>query len=61
MKFLNHGGAPLGALLGGLLGSAFGLRPTIWIMAGALIAASLVLLIGPLRHHRDLPTTALIR
>lgn len=61
MKFLNHGGAPLGALLGGLLGSAFGLRPTIWIMAGALTAASLVLLIGPLRHHRDLPTTALIR
>lgn len=61
MKFLNHGGAPVGALLGGVLGSAFGLRPTIWIMACALIVASLLLLIGPLRHHRNLPTTALIR
>jgi predicted MFS family arabinose efflux permease len=55
MQFLNYGAIPLGALLAGIVGSTLGLRPTLWIMLGGLVLATFVLLIGPLRSHRDLP------
>jgi MFS family permease len=58
MQFLNYGAIPLGALLAGVLGSALGLRPTMWIMAGCVPLASWVLLIGPIRRARDLPAAA---
>jgi MFS family permease len=35
MRFLVWGTLPVGAALGGALGGAIGLRPTIWIAAGA--------------------------
>ncbi len=55
MQFLNYGTIPLGALLAGVLAATLGLRPTLWITASGLVLASLVLLTGPIRHHRDLP------
>jgi hypothetical protein len=55
MQFLNYGSIPLGALASGTLASTLGLRPTMWIMAGLLTAASTILLIGPIRRQRDLP------
>ena len=55
MQFLNYGTIPLGALLGGALATTIGLRPTLWIMLGGLVLATLVLLVGPLRHGRDFP------
>jgi hypothetical protein len=44
------------ALLGGALGVALGIRPTLWIMLGSLAAAKLLRLIGPIKSARDLPT-----
>ncbi|GIF13515.1 MFS transporter [Actinoplanes teichomyceticus] len=55
MQLVNYGTMPLGALLGGLLGTALGVRPAVWIMTGALVLSTGILLTGPIRHHRDLP------
>ncbi|HEX3778808.1 MAG TPA: MFS transporter [Pseudonocardiaceae bacterium] len=55
MQFVNYGAIPIGALLGGTLGTALGLRPTLWIMLVGLMLGSLILLIGPGRHQRDFP------
>jgi MFS family permease len=55
MRFLNYGSIPLGALLAGVLSHALGVRPTLWIMTVAVVLASFLLLLGPIRHHRDLP------
>jgi MFS family permease len=55
MQLLNYGSIPIGALLAGALGTVLGLRPTLWIMTAGLAAASTILLIGPIRRHRDLP------
>jgi MFS family permease len=41
-RTVNYGVRPLGALLGGFLGSAIGLRPTLWIAtAGAVLGVEL--------------------
>ncbi|HEX3814648.1 MAG TPA: MFS transporter [Mycobacteriales bacterium] len=54
--FLNYGAIPIGALLGGTLGTALGVRPTLWLMTGLLALSGLLLLAGPARHRRDYPT-----
>ena len=56
MQLLNYGTIPLGALIAGALGAAFGPRPTIWLAMTAAVGAGLILLIGPLRTARDLPS-----
>jgi len=56
MMFLNYGTIPLGALLAGVLAATLGLRATLWITASGLVLASLILLTGPIRRHRDLPS-----
>jgi MFS family permease len=58
IQFLNFGTIPLGGLLGGALGEAFGLRPTMWVMTALVALAPLLLLIGPIRKHRDLPVAS---
>ncbi|MEV6303396.1 MFS transporter [Actinoplanes sp. NPDC051861] len=58
MHLVNYGTIPLGALLGGFLGTTLGLRPALWLTTSLLVASSGILLLGPLRHHRDLPTSA---
>ncbi|MFE5735723.1 MFS transporter [Streptomyces celluloflavus] len=55
---VNYGAIPVGALLGGYLGEALGTRGTIWIMAGVLVTANLVLLVSPIRALRDFPQRA---
>jgi predicted MFS family arabinose efflux permease len=54
--FLNYSTIPIGALLGGALGTYVGTRPTMWIMTVLLLLCSLILLLGPIRKTRDFPT-----
>jgi predicted MFS family arabinose efflux permease len=50
MRFLVWGTMPLGALLGGALGTWIGLRPTLWVaQIGELLAAGWVIA-SPLRR-----------
>ncbi|MEV6489094.1 MFS transporter [Actinoplanes sp. NPDC051633] len=58
MHLINYGTIPIGAVLGGFLGTVVGLRPAIWIMTSALILATGIQLIGPIKRRRDLPATA---
>ncbi|MEV4443254.1 MFS transporter, partial [Streptomyces sp. NPDC049577] len=53
--FLNYGTIPLGALLGGALGTALGLRTAMWITTAGIPLAGLVLLLSPVGRSRDLP------
>jgi predicted MFS family arabinose efflux permease len=55
MRFVVWGVLPLGALLGGVLGSVAGLRPTLWIGAVGEVSAILWLVASPMRTLRDFP------
>ncbi|WNF00511.1 MFS transporter [Streptomyces luomodiensis] len=57
-SFVSYGTLPLGALLGGALGTALGLRTAMWITAAGIPLAGLILLFSPVRHARDLPASA---
>jgi MFS family permease len=48
MRFLMWGTNPLGGLLGGILGTVFHLRPTLWVSGVILVAATLPLILSPL-------------
>jgi MFS family permease len=52
MGFLIMGAFPLGALIGGVLGSTIGLRETLWISGGIIVLAPLPLYLA-LRGIRD--------
>lgn len=54
--FIKYSTLPVGAVLGGVVGSLLGLRATMWIMTGAFACCSAVLLWGPMRKVRDFPT-----
>jgi MFS family permease len=54
--FLNFGTIPLGALLGGWLGTVLDLRTAMWITTAGVPLAALVLLLSPVGRTRDLPT-----
>jgi MFS family permease len=56
MQLVNYGTIPVGAVLGGVLGTALGVRPAMWIVAVGLALSGLILLAGPLRQHRELPS-----
>jgi hypothetical protein len=58
-RTLNYGIRPLGALTGGALGTAVGLRTTLWISALGALLCVLWVLPGPLRRLRTLPAAAL--
>jgi MFS family permease len=53
---LIYGSMPLGAVIGGSLGTGIGVRPALWVFAGALLLPPLFLLLSPIRRERDLPT-----
>lgn len=55
IRFLVWGPMPLGALLGGLLGSTLGVLPALWIFAAIAILASTPVLASQLITMRDLP------
>jgi MFS family permease len=54
-SFVNYGVRPLGALVGGALGSTLGLRPTLWIGTLGALLGVLWLLASPIPRLRDLP------
>ncbi|MFF3460409.1 MFS transporter [Streptomyces sp. NPDC002730] len=55
--FLSYGTIPLGALLGGLLGTALGIRTAMAITTAGVPLAALILFFSPIRRSRDLPTS----
>ncbi len=57
-SFVNYGVRVLGSLAGGVLGSAIGLRPALWIGAAGALLGVLCLLPSPVPRLRELPATA---
>jgi MFS family permease len=57
-RVVNYGVRPLGALFGGALGAALGLRPALWLSTTAALAGILWLLPSPIPALRDLPEEA---
>ena len=55
MRFIVWGTIPLGALLGGSLGEALGIRPTIALMAVCGLLAPLWVVLSPVRQLRAQP------
>jgi MFS family permease len=55
MRFVVWGVLPLGALIGGLLGSIAGLRATLWVGAAGQALAGLWLAVSPMRTMREFP------
>jgi MFS family permease len=56
---VNYGTRPLGALLGGLLGAALGLRPALWVATlGGTAGAALVLFTALPRYRLPGPASA---
>jgi MFS family permease len=54
---VNYGVRPVGALIGGFLGTAIGLRPALWVATVGAIAGFLWLLPSPIPGMRELPET----
>ena len=52
-RFFNYGTRPFGALLGGVLGAAIGLRPTLWMGVVGCLAGVLFLLASPMPRIRE--------
>ena len=55
MRFIVWGVMPLGALIGGALGSWFGLRTAIWVGVIGMSLAVLPVLLSPVRTLREMP------
>jgi MFS family permease len=58
VRFIVWGVQPIGALIGGYLGSRIGIIPTLWISAGGATLGALPVLFSPLSRMRALPETA---
>ncbi|GHH53087.1 MFS transporter [Lentzea cavernae] len=58
IRWVVWGATPLGALLGGGLGSWIGIVPTMWVSLVGSVAGMVWLLLSPLRSMRDLPTAS---
>ena len=58
IRFAVWGTIPIGSLLGGVLGSTIGLRPTLWVAVAGAATAFLPIFFSPLRTMRELPTTS---
>ncbi|HEX7302810.1 MFS transporter [Lentzea sp.] len=58
IRWVVWGATPLGALLGGGLGSWIGIVPTLWVSLAGSVGGMVWLLLSPLRSMRDLPTTS---
>lgn len=52
-RMVNYGTRPLGAVFGGLLGSAIGLRPTLWVAVIGAVCSVLWLLPSPIPTMRE--------
>ncbi|MBA2453793.1 MAG: MFS transporter [Chloroflexia bacterium] len=58
MSFMLYGVVPAGAILGGVLGTTVGLRPTLFLAALGEILAILWLILSPVWSLREHPQTA---
>jgi MFS family permease len=58
LRWLIYSTTPVGALLGGTVGTWLGLRTTLWIGATIMSLTGLWLLASPLRGLRDIPLPA---
>ena len=56
IRFMVWGTMPLGGLIGGILGSWIGVRPTLWVAAIGLSLSFGWVFFSPLRTMRELPT-----
>jgi MFS family permease len=54
-RFVAWGTVPLGSLLGGALGEAIGLRPTLFVAAAGMFCAALWIVFSPIRRTREIP------
>jgi len=54
-RFIVWGTIPLGALVGGVLATTIGLRPTLWVGAAGSCLCFLPILLSPLRSLREMP------
>ncbi len=57
-RWIVWGTLPLGAVIGGALGTAIGIRPTLWIGLAGSWAAGWWVFCSPLRRMRDVPHQA---
>ena len=57
-RFVNYGVRPLGALLGGALGTAIGLETTLWIGVIGALAGVLWLVFSPIPRLRSVAEAA---
>jgi MFS family permease len=55
MRFMVWGPMPVGALIGGALGGALGLREALWISGIGGLLAPLWVIFSPVRHQREMP------
>ena len=55
---VNNGIRPVGTAVGGVLGTAIGLRPTLWIATVGALSGMLFLLPSPIRTLHDVPEEA---
>src|SRR5690606_17564967 len=55
IRFLVWGVLPVGALIGGALGEAYGSRAALWITGTGCCLAFLPVMLSPLRNMRELP------
>ncbi|MFI6261715.1 MFS transporter [Micromonospora sp. NPDC051006] len=57
-RTINYGIRPIGALIGGALGAALGIREALWIATVGALAGVLWVIFSPARRLRDLPEAA---
>jgi hypothetical protein len=55
VRWIVWGTLPLGGVLGGVVGNAIGIRPTLWIGVGGVWLSGLLVYFSPLRKLRDIP------
>ncbi|MFI5628499.1 MFS transporter [Streptomyces sp. NPDC051664] len=58
VRWIVWGTLPLGGILGGVLGTLIGIRPTLWLAFIGSWAAGWFVFFSPLRHMRDVPQPA---
>ena len=58
LMVVNNGVRPVGTAVGGVLGTAIGLRPTLWIATVGALSGLLFLVPSPIRTLRDVPEEA---
>jgi predicted MFS family arabinose efflux permease len=60
-RFINYGVRPIGALMGGLLGAAIGVRETLILVTIASLSGLLFLIRTPVLKLRDIPEPGEVR